>query len=111
MAITATQSKAPASVTNIAMGSYIDTGTVSATAARLYTGFKPRYVKVFNETSGDQIEWFEGMTAAYGLKKVAAGTNSEITSLGITVYNDGFLIGLDTDIRVTSEQLRWLAIG
>jgi hypothetical protein len=109
MAITSTQSKAPASTVNVAVGRYITTST--AAAFKLTTGFKPRYVKVFNETSGDQEEWFEGMTAAHALKKVAAGTTAAITSLGITVADDGFTVGLDTDINVISEQLSWIAIG
>lgn len=109
MAVTSTQSKAPADTANIAVGRYITSST--AAAFKITTGFKPRYVKVFNETSADQEEWFEGMTAAYALKKVAAGTTSEITSLGITVAADGFTVGLDTDINVINEQLSWIAIG
>ena len=109
MAITSTQSNVPASVTNVAIGRYIDTGTVAA--FKITTGFKPRYVKVFNLTSFDQEEWFEGMTADHAIKEVAAGTKSEIASLGITVAVDGFTVGLDTDICYTSEQLSWIAIG
>lgn len=94
---------------NVAVGRYITSST--AAAITITTGFKPRYVKVINETSGDQEEWFEGMTAAYAFKKVAAGTTATITSLGITVADDGFVIGLDTDINVINEQLSWIAIG
>ena len=107
MAITSTQTQHQ--VRNVAVGRFIDTGTVAA--AKITTGFKPRYVRVINNTSGDQIEWFEGMTDAYGFKRVAAGTGAQTTSLGITPAADGFTIGLDTDIMVTSEQLSWLAIG
>ena len=91
------------------MGRYIDTGT--AAAFKITTGFQPRYVKIINNTSGDQIEWFEGMTAAHGFKRVAAGTGAQTTSLGITVAADGFTVGLDLDINVTNEQLSWLAMG
>jgi len=109
MAITSTQSEQPASVTNIAVGRYITTGT--AAAFKITTGFKPRYVKVVNVTSRDWYEWFEGMADASAHKTVAAGTGTLITTLGITVAADGFTVGLDTDINVTSEQLSWLAIG
>src|ERR1051325_4365646 len=109
MAVTQSQSKVPGSVTNIAVGSYIDTGT--AAAITITCGFKPRYVRVMNQTSGDMYEWFEGMTAAHSIKQVAAGTRAATTSLGITVSDSGFVIGLDLDINVTSEQLRWMAIG
>ena len=109
MAITSTQSKVPADVNNVAIGRYIDTGTVAA--FKITTGFQPRYVRVVNQTSGDEYEWFEGMTAAHAIKRVAAGSQAATTSLGITVAADGFTVGLDLDINVTSEQLSWIAIG
>lgn len=96
-------------VCNAASGSYIESGT--AAAFTITCGFTPRYVCVKNQTSGDQIEWFDGMTAAHGIKRVAAGTATAITSLGITPLDKGFTVGLDTDINVTAEQLRWIAIG
>ncbi len=109
MAITSTQSKSPADTNNTAQGSYLDTGT--AAAFKITTGFKPRYVKVVNEASGDIEEWFEGMADAEAMKRVAAGTAAMITTLGITVAEDGFTVGLDTDINVTSQQLSWIATG
>ena len=112
MAVTKSQTTGHG-VNNIAVGRYIDTGTVSETAARIYTGFKPRYVRVDNLGGSGLVivEFFEGMTAAHAIKTSIAGARSEIASLGITVYDDGFLIGGDTDVLVSSEQLTWLAIG
>lgn len=109
MAVTSTQSKAPASTCNVAIGRYITSST--AAAFTITTGFKPRYVKIINETSGDQEEWYEGMTDAYAFKKVAAGATATITSLGITPLAYGFTVGLDTDVNVINEQLSWIAIG
>lgn len=111
MAVTQSQSMHPASIRNVAHGSYITDGT--AAAFTITTGFKPRYVIVVNtNASGDvAMEWFEGMTAAYGVKTSIAGARSLITSLGITVSSSGFTVGLDTDLNVTNEQLHWQAIG
>lgn len=117
MAVTSTQSKIPASTTNIAVGRYVDTGT--AAAFTITTGFKPRYVRVINVTSAgeglNQVEWFEGMADDSAIKLQDAGTSEAgltlITSLGITVSATGFTVGLDTDLNVTSEQLSWMAIG
>ena len=112
MAVTSTQSKVPGSVINIAVGRYLDTGT--AAAFTITTGFKPRYVKVVNvdsDSDGDMVEWFEGMDAASAIKTVAAGTRTLITSLGITVSDTGFTVGLDTDVTVNDEQISWMAIG
>jgi hypothetical protein len=106
MAITSTQTTNV--INNMAVGRFLDTGTVAA--AKITTGFKPRYVKVINVTSGDSMEWFEGMAAAAGVKQVAAGTRTLATSNGITVATDGFTIGLDTDVMVTSEQISWIAM-
>ena len=64
-----------------------------------------------NQDAVESEEWYEGMTAAYGIKTLVTGTASMITSLGITVAADGFTVGLDTDINVTDEQLSWIAIG
>ena len=112
MAITSTQSAQPASVANIAVGSYITTGT--AAAFTITTGFKPRYVRVSNEDGDAMEEWFEGMADAEAMKLVgdtSPVTYSKITSNGITVSASGFTVGLDTDVNVTSQQLSWLALG
>ena len=105
----ATSTQSEHQVRNVAVGRYLDTGTVAAT--KITTGFMPRYVCVENVTSGDKMEWFEGMTAAYGIKTIAAGTRTLPTSDGITVAADGFTIGEDSDVLVTSQQISWIAIG
>ena len=110
MSATSTQSKAPASVNNVAVGRYIDTGTAAAFV--ITVGFKPRYVRVTNLAStGSDTEWFEGMAAASAMKRVLAGDKTIPTTLGITVSATGFTVGLDTDLNVSSEQLSWIAIG
>lgn len=102
--------KQPLNTARIATGTYLDTGTVAAyTFADL--GFKPRYIRVINKTSGDEECWIEGMTAAHAVKRVAAGTSAGITSLGLTVSDRGFTFGLDTDMNVSGEQVYWVAIG
>lgn len=109
MAIVQTQSNVPGSVTNIGLGRYLTDATAAAIV--ITCGFKPRYVRVVNVTSSDKYEWFEGMAAASAHKTVAAGTSSLITTLGVTVANNGFTIGLDTDVNVINEQISWLALG
>lgn len=109
MAITSTQSKAPASVANVAVGRYLDTGTVAAYT--ITTGFKPRYVRVINLTDRNEYEWFEGMADASAYKKVAAGTGTLITTLGVTVSASGFSVGIDLDVLVSSSQISWIAMG
>lgn len=108
MAITETIN-GPMTLTRMAVISYIDTGTV---AGRAFTvGFKPRYVHVFNETDRIEEEWFEGMADAEGLLRIANGTGSIITTLGITPSASGFTFGLDTTIHITSKQYSILVLG
>jgi hypothetical protein len=107
MAVTHTQTHSH--IRNIVVGAYISTST--AAAFDIECGFTPRYVRIVNETSGDVIEWFEGMADAEGYKRVAAGTGALVTSNGITPLANGFTVGLDTDINVISEQLSYIAIG
>jgi len=108
MATTSTQTHHQ--VRNMAVGRYLDTGT--AAAITITCGFKPRYVKVQNlAATGSTSEWYEGMADASAVKRVTAGDMTVPTTLGITVAEDGFVIGLDTDLNVTSEQLSWMAMG
>lgn len=108
MAVTSTQSSNDG-ISNVAVGRYITSST--AAAFDLTVGFTPRYVKIVNVTSGDMMEWFEGMAAASAQKTVAAGTRSLITSLGVTVTGGVVTVGLDTDVNVINEQLSWVMIG
>jgi len=108
MAITETINK-PLILTRMATISYKDTGTV---AARKFTiGFKPRYVKVVNETDRIQEEWFEGMADEEGLLQIADGTKTLITSDGITPATNGFTFGLNTTIHITGKQYSMIALG
>ena len=108
MSETSTQSNA-GGVLNIAVGSYVDTGTAAAFV--LTTGFQPRFVRVVNEDGDCHEEWYEGMADAEAMKMLTGGTYAKITSDGITVSASGFTVGLDTDINVQSQQLSWMAIG
>ena len=109
MTVTQTQSMQPASVRNVAVGRYLDDG--SAAAITITVGFTPRYILVMNETSRNEIMWFEGMGDATGIRRVAAGTATLISGLGITVSGNTFIIGLDTKINASGEQIDWIATG
>ena len=108
MAITETIN-APLTLNRIAVISHIDTGTVAA--RKFVVGFKPRYVKVVNETDRIQEEWFEGMADAEGLLQIANGDKTLITTNGITVAADGFTFGLNTTIYAANKQYSILVMG
>jgi hypothetical protein len=89
MTITSTQSNAIQNP-NLATGSYADDAG-SPAAMVVDVGFVPRYVLMSNRTTRVQIEWFEGMTAAHGIKMIANGTRSLETSACITVGAGGLI--------------------
>ena len=112
MAQTISQSN-PKALVRMATGRILDTGTVAAMTITL--GFKPRWVRILNNSGLCTEEWIEGMADASGLKVVDSGSGTSdviaITSNGITPLDYGFTLGLDTDILVSSEQLTWVALG
>jgi len=108
MAITETINL-PGNVLRMATISHIDTGTVAA--RKFVVGFRPRYVHIFNESERIEEEWFEGMADSEGLLRVANGTGTLITTNGIIPADDGFTLGLDTTIYISSDQYSILVLG
>ena len=106
----ATESQTQHQVRNLTVYRYLE-----ATLAAEFTvtvGFTARYVRVVNTTTGDQMEWFEGMTAGYAIKTTATtGAVTVITTLGITVSGKTITVGLDEDVNVVNEQIVIVAFG
>jgi len=97
------------------MGSGVNrmmTGAVTGTGSALNVrtvGFRPRVVELLNVGGNVTAKWVEGMADASAVKYITDGTQSLITSDGITPLSDGFTIGADTDINVDTELVRWIA--
>lgn len=108
MAITETINP-PLTLTRMVTISHIDTGTVAA--RKFTTGFRPRYVKVVNETDRIQMEWFEGMANLEGLLQVANGDKTLVTADGITPAADGFTLGLNTTLYISGKQYSMIVLG
>lgn len=96
------------------------TGTVEGTgsAINVELGFTPAYVKLINIDGDATLEWTEDMTDGEGYKFVAAGTNAQIATGGITPYagaeasaSKGFTIGTDSDVNASAETLMYVAFG
>ena len=106
-------------------------GAVAGTgsAINVSLGFKPRYVKVWNPNDAGSLfpmmEWFEGLTAAYGFKYLKIADNGAtgnlsstlVTSNGISQYagvaggaTEGFTIGADADINAAGETIWYMAV-
>ena len=109
MAITSTQSKAPASIINKAQGSYLDDAGTPA-AASLTVGFIPRYVAWHSTTGRISYEWFEGMAAGTTLKTVANGTRTlDTADAAISVSATTGVITIAAAAILQNEQIRWVA--
>lgn len=68
---------------SVKVGSYTGTGA----AINLEFGFVPSYMKVWNDTDGDESwEFYYGMAAASAEKIATDGTHTKITSNGFTAY-------------------------
>ena len=92
-----------AGVVNIATG----TDTSDNTAAVVTLGFRPRYVKVINQT--DVIIWekIDGMAAANAIKVVTAGTTTLDTGSAIVIDDNGFTISAGA--AGNAKALAWVA--
>lgn len=72
-------------MTAVKTGSYVGTGA----AVNVELGFTPDYIRLWNETDGDETyEWFKGMTNGHALKSAnnASTQFSKITSNGFSAY-------------------------
>jgi hypothetical protein len=74
-------------------------GSFTATGAQqdiTVVGFRPTSVKLQNTSTNIALEWQNSMADAAGLKTIANGTRTNITSAGITPLATGFRVGTDS---------------
>jgi len=109
-------------------GDEVVSGYVIGTGAeiKIYTGFYPKNIKILNTEGLCTLEWIKNMDAGAGLKIVDSGSGttdiSFITTGGITIMGPGdydstktpyagvgFIIGTDSDINVSGEDLYFVA--
>lgn len=93
-------------VTRMMTGALIGTG---ANVDVRTVGFRPRKVQLVNIVAPDTLMWTDSMADAAGLKEVAAGTISMISSGGVTPLSDGFRLGTDSDMNVDTQKVHWVA--
>lgn len=91
-------------IVNMAQGGF--TGSGAAVVVTL--GFKPKYVKVFNETDATTWEWVKGMAATIAFKTVTAGTMTADTGSAI-VDNDDGTFTISATAAANNKVLTWVA--
>ena len=87
-------------------------GAVVGTGADLdveSVGFRPRSVELVNVDSGDELKWSGSMADAAGLKRIAAGAATLLTTTGVTPLAAGFRLGADSDMNVAGETVHYIA--
>jgi hypothetical protein len=90
----------------------VKAGTYTGTGAALSVtlGFRPTYLKVFNQTDGDTtVEFIDGMTAATGI--VTTTAVAAVASQGITLASTGFGLGTDAGANETGKVYLYIAFG
>lgn len=91
----------------------------TAVAKKFVTGFRPQWVKVINVTKKVTLDWFDTMADASGYKiKTGVDATADTVSLhtfitekGITPAENGFTLGLDTDINTTEKDVIHILAG
>jgi hypothetical protein len=88
------------------------TGAFVGTGAQLDVatiGFRPSFVELWNE-AGDTAVWCKESMAQDALwKRNAAGAGTFVNSGGITDLSNGFRLGADTDLNVSTEKVHYRA--
>ena len=104
-----------AGISNFAAGSF-STGAGDAIAVEQVCGFKPRYVRIIDETNATVYEKTEGMTAAKTVKVLPGTTGASDTvtqsveSGTLIAFGDrGFTVA--AGLAVASSSFSWIAIG
>lgn len=94
----------------MASGNKVFHGSFTGTGVALNidkVGYRPSRVKLINVTSGDEMEWFEGMADGSGYKRIAAGAGAMVGANAITPRASGFQLGTDADMNVAGEVVRF----
>lgn len=98
----------------------IKRGTVEGTGSAIIiqVGFQPNIVFLVNIDGDAKLDWTSDMGAGKGYKILTtSGAHALIATGGITAYagtaggnKEGFTIGADTDVNVSSETITWIAM-
>ena len=73
-------------------------------------GFRPRSVKLWNQSGLATAEWTETMADGSMVKRITAGTMTFPTTGGITPLAAGFRLGNGADMNVSGEKVHFEAI-
>ncbi len=108
MAITQSQVDANRVRSQFASGAYLD--SAATPEAMVFTlGFKPRYVKVVNETDMTIVEWHESLAATKSFKQAQNGDSTLATDSAIVVSDSGFTFL--KALTIQNKQYRWMALA
>ena len=88
------------------VGSYVGTGA----AKSIEVGFRPKYLKIVNVTTGAAAEFMDTM-AEDSVITHDTGTDGIVTSEGVTLTDAGFDLGTNAVINGSTNIVHFLAIG
>ena len=73
--------------------------------------FRPVHVKLINETTGAEAEWFATMADDSMFKRLTGGVSSTVTADGVTPLANGFQLGADSDLNNDDDLIHVRADG
>lgn len=85
-----------------------ETGT--GAAITIHLGFKPKKVELYNETQQSTAYATDKMAADKAMLLAHAADATFIASGGITITNEGFVIGTNASINTASDVIDWFAV-
>lgn len=93
-------------------GTRIKAGAIYGTGADLTVrtiGFRPKVVRIFNQTDLSKADWTESMADDSAMKQITAGTITFITTNGITPLSNGFGLGADAELNADGDLIHYVA--
>lgn len=84
-------------------GSFVSDGSARSVQT---VDFRPTRVELAVD-AGDTAVWTSEMADDSMIKRVAAGTGSQVVSAGVTPLANGFTLGADADLNASGETIFW----
>lgn len=90
----------------------VGTYTGNGTSQVLNIGFRPKSVRIINETDGTVVvECLLGMADGKGLKMIGSGAFSMLAANGVTLRPAGFSVGSDNSVNQSNKVFRFIAVA
>lgn len=88
-------------------GTYVGTGSALSIDT---VGFKPKYIRFVNATTGAEAEYSDTM-AADSVRTSDSGVDAFATTGGVTLADTGFDLGTNAVVNTSANVVHWIAFA